>query len=68
MLQVPLTVTVKLFAIVTGPKVPPLVLAGMVMFSLIVFAFVLTIELVPKLGPPSVAPIALYLASACACV
>jgi hypothetical protein len=59
MLQVPLTVTVKLFAIVTGPKVPPLVLAGIVMFSLIVFALVLIMELRPKLGPPSLAPIAL---------
>ena len=57
MLQVPLTVTVKLFAIVTGPKVPPLVLAGMVMFSLIVFAFVLTIELVPNDGPPPTKPV-----------
>ena len=45
-------VTVLLFAIVMGPALKPLVLAGMVMFSLMVFALVLTIELVPNDGPP----------------
>jgi len=53
-------VTVLLFAIVIGPADIPLVLAGIVMFSLMVLALVRMIELVPKLGPPSAAEIDLY--------
>ena len=60
MLQVPFRIIVLPSAIVIGPADIPLVLAGIVMFSLMVFALVLMIELVPKLGPPSAAEIDLY--------
>jgi len=52
MLQVPVTVTVLPFAIVIGPALIPLVLAGMVMSSLIVFPLVLIMESTPNDGPP----------------
>ena len=64
MLQVPAMVTVLLFAIVIGPADIPFVLAGIVMFSLMVFALVLIIDAVPNDGPPSVAPMALNRPSA----
>ena len=52
MLQVPLTVTVYPSAIVIGPADIPLLVEGMVMFSLIVKALVRMILLVPSDGPP----------------
>jgi hypothetical protein len=52
MLQVPLTVTVNPSAIVIGPADIPLLVEGMVMFSLIVKALVLIILAVPSDGPP----------------
>ena len=52
MLHVPFTVTVYPSAIVISPADIPLVLSGIVMFSLMVLALVLMIELAPRLGPP----------------
>jgi len=56
MLHVPLTVTVYESAIVIGPADIPLLVAGMVIFSLIVKALVLIIELRPNAGPPPPIP------------
>jgi hypothetical protein len=49
---VPFKIIVFPSAIVIGPADIPLVLAGIVMFSLIVFALVLIILAVPSDGPP----------------
>ena len=59
MLHVPFTVTVLPFAIVMGPAENAFWLAPTTMFSLMVFELYLRTLLVPKLGPPSLAPIAL---------
>ena len=52
MLQVPLTVTVYPSAIVISPADIPLVLSGIVMFSLMVLALVRMIDAAPSDGPP----------------
>ena len=57
-------VTVLLFAIVMGPALNAFNPLLTEMFSLMVFALYLRILLVPKLGPPSNAPIALNRPSA----
>ena len=50
MLHSPFTVTVKPESIDIGPALIPLVAESIVMFSAILFAFVLIIEFVPSQG------------------